>query len=258
MITINEIKLYLCLKINITLILIGFTSILNAQLTPFFECNNCVNDELDFSQISMQEVSPNIPLAPFDYGQTFPEAARIIIDVCSDGEKWYPVIKESIGEYSLQYHLTDGVSQITGINGNTTAENHCAQMEGLASLGLEGDWYDINAVIAHERVHVASLTEAFYEAVLERESIYEGLTVLDTGQTEEEAINSFPTGFQNSSLYLKWVSLAVTTTMNDHNGPTDEAERAVVEPIMQEICCHAQQATWNVCSHCDAFYDNCN
>lgn len=169
-------------------------------------------------------------------------------------------MKSLKGNYSLQARLLPGPpaqQEVTGIGGNTTQANFCAQVSELNALGYgagSARWYMIQAVRDHEEVHAAHFGPALSAAAPQISTDVQALSVPDNGQSEADAINeiralaAFAT--VRSDAQQLWLAEILILAANDHNGPTDAAEHAVVDPMIAAICNHANANNWGACAAC--------
>lgn len=170
--------------------------------------------------------------------------------------QWGAILTGLKGRYSLQARLLPGQQEVTGIGGNTTPTNFCDQVTQLNALGmvLPSNWYMLQAVIAHEQVHEAHFLPALRDVALQIEASIEVLSVADTGQGQTQAIQDiyalpeFLTAKDNAQQI--WLARILILAANDHNGPTDAAEHAVVDPMIASICAYANANNWGACPIC--------
>jgi hypothetical protein len=240
----------------------------------------------DISQVSDNELSiKRVPPEPdgiaefqmsnpdiwgFTYPETYNMLFEIEVDLCSDGDNWRPILKNVVGPYSIQYRLVPGVQEVTGVGGNTSENNHCIQVENMDNISkrivpfLPMNWYILEAVQKHEEVHEEKLLPSLLQTVVTQEASIEAVItyIEDTGQSLETAKQQWQDknyAASASKLYLTWTVAVTTAAANDHSpgGLTEQAERAVVVPIIKDICCHAKDEGWTNCVYCSSFTTDC-
>jgi hypothetical protein len=238
-----------------------FTSKKTDQVT----INVIKNGDFLASNVTLLPVAPSpdaLSLLSNDtYGVTYPEEVIIEISACSDGENWSAVVTGIQGNYSLQVRLKPGVKEVTGPNGNSTQSNYCDQVKDLIGLAIDADnWYRIAAVQAHEEVHLSRFKPALKEVENKIETLIEGISVKDIGQTQTQAteqILELP-AFINASTQSKalWFSTVIERVKYDHFtksggiGPAYEAEQRVTLGLIIEICDYAKKQNWPKCTYC--------
>ena len=225
--------------------------------TGITQCG-CPNEVFPAASATVAVGAPfSIPVGN-DWGITFPENVDIEIMACLDGGVWKAILTGLNGNYSQQIHLVAGVSEVTGIGGNTTTSNFCKQVGDLKALGnVAGvSWYMLSAVKAHEDVH-ASRFEPSLEAVAGTiEGSVEALSVPGTGQSEAAAIAAIKAlpawATAKSNAYSTWLAQCSAAISGDHapGGPTDTAEHGVVDPVASGICTYAINHGWPACVNC--------
>lgn len=202
---------------------------------------------------------PSRPLEANKYGRTWPESVDISMSACSDGTNWRAILTSLSGNYSVQTRLLPGPppqENVTGINGNTTQANFCDQVTALASLGNTGDWYMIQAIIDHEKVHETEMQPALQTVQGGIQADVEALTIADTGQTIEQAvaeIQALPNfAGAKESAEQRWVAEAARLGDLDHRpgGRTEIAEHNVVDPMISSVCSYANSNNWGACLAC--------
>jgi hypothetical protein len=206
------------------------------------------------------------------YGLTFPESVNVTFTVGRDGAMWRPIITSVQGSYSQQVRLPPAapavpaipaspgvpeqaalpeqlaVKEVTGpITGNTVAANAQSQVDCLRSLGQPTatnpnvEWYMIQAVVDHENVHLASFLPALrvstvlpvFETSIEQLNVNSADTDQFAAIAAIEALADFNT--TRNSAWRNWLTQILLDVARDHHGPTDEAERAVVNPMIAKI-----------------------
>ena len=201
--------------------------------------------------------APSNPLGANDYGLTFPENVKVKISACSDGTKWHAILVDLTGNYSQQVRLLPGVKEVTGPAGNTTAGNFCVQVTDLKSLAHGPvNWYMLAAVRAHEDVHATRFKPSLGVVANQIENLIETITITDTGQSQQKAITEIMSSADLTIALIQaqtlWLAEILIEVANDHNpgGPTDIAEKGVVDPMATSICTHAKTKKWAACGAC--------
>jgi len=222
--------------------------------------NSC--DQNNMPSYSLGQTSPSIPIGD-NFGLTYPESLSIQITACNDGTNWHAVPINVAANYSQQIQLPSGISEVTGISGNTTQVDFCAQVTSLTDWSTwgysgTGAWYMIEAVQAHENVHLSHFLPCLILALPSIKSdLYNDLVVPNTGQTSDQATAQLLalqnyTSVINSTAYNDWRTQLDPVVTADH-GPgslTETAEKNIVNPEISIICNYAHQQTWPVCTDC--------
>jgi hypothetical protein len=106
----------------------------------------------------------------------------------------------------------------------------------------------IEAVIAHENVHVTHLLPALNQVMQQIQQEVQALNVPSNGLSETEAINQIQSlpGFTQaqSDALSAWQIAFGELSAGDHSGPTDAAEAAVVNPMLASMCAAAKANNW--------------
>jgi hypothetical protein len=190
------------------------------------------------------------------------EPGDVFISATCRGTKWYAVLTGLNGQYSVDARLLPAQTEVTGPpSGNTTEGNYCDQVTELQALGFcPGVWYMLDAVWAHENVHVAHLEPALEGIAPDVERYVEALYVdHKPGMTRNQAIAQIRDPL-NSPAFAQAVARAFgdwgdrwnLLWANDHDpgGPCDQAEHAVVDPMINWICTWSDAACWAPCLMC--------
>ncbi len=198
--------------------------------------------------------APTTPLGADLWGFTWPEAIEATISARRADGQWLPLVTALSGRYSVQTRLLPGRQEVTGPQGNTTAENHCDQIEGLDSLGKRGDWYMLRAVAAHEHVHAAAVEATFQSAAQRITTALEAVALPDDGTLDPDgavgALQASPAFTAANAHQLKlWQFDTIDAAALDDtpNGPTERAEHGEVDPMIAAIRDAAAQRGWNTC-----------
>lgn len=203
--------------------------------------------------------TPSHALSAGMYGLTFPESVDVTITACKEAGKWVPGVLALVGKYSMQTRLLPGQTEVTGPGGNTIAGNFCSQVRGLTHLGniTSNPWYMLSAVVAHEQVHEKRFLPAMNAVSARIATAVEAVGIPDDGKmTEAEALVALKAdpAFKAAvrTAYTTWLAEAATRVAGDHagGGPTDRAERAVVDPMIASICAEAKKRSWRACPDC--------
>lgn len=115
-------------------------------------------------------------------------------------------------------------------------------------------YYMLSAVAAHENLHVSRILPLVKDLFPNFETGFESISIPNTGQSKQQAQDALQTlpafiTFMDDMIDKyrnKWNAKAAS----DHAGPTDDAERAITEPMKTNICNHAKNTTppWAPCS----------
>jgi len=197
-------------------------------------------------------VDPSHPVADHEWGMVGVEGVKVKIGACRNGDNWCAVLLVLEGCYSYQARLLDGVAEVTGPGGNTTADNYCDQVTGLSVLlgnASAYGWYILSAVRAHEDVHQAHLAPALDAVAHSIEVLLEALCVAHaTGMTPAQAISQI-TSSSSFDFSLAMAGAAFGNqyselSEHDHDGATAAAERSAVTPMITAICRAATTNGW--------------
>ncbi len=192
------------------------------------------------------------------WGHTWPQTVEATISARRDGTGWVPVVTGLAGHYSIRTRLLPGVEQVTGPGGNTTAENHCKQIADLDSLAPREspkvDWYMIEAVEAHEAVHATRMDPSFHAIADEMVEALESARLADDGTLDETTAAARLQDTRDFEKQLGnardiWIRELVFQAAFDDvpNGPTAQAERAIVDPMIAAIRAEAAARSWPAC-----------
>ena len=193
-------------------------------------------------------------------GLSWEEAVDIDIGVrCHNGE-YRAELTGLLGKYSKQVRLLPGPPQeqeVTGIGGNTTEANYCAQIIDLKANGdnCPSYWYIKEATDKHEDVHIAHFKPGLQSVAADIEVDIEALSVSAKGKTKAQAIAQIIalSSFKDAKVTArdKWFDANGPLLAPDHNGPTQAVEGLIVNPMRMAICKHAKDKNWKACSACD-------
>lgn len=219
--------------------------------TGITDCSAWSEDLYISATASIVKVSPSamaIASLGNHWGWTEDESVDLEIGASRSNGVWTAVLKSVKGNYSVQARLIPGCSEV----GGTDSTNYCAQVSDLKALG-GSQWYMVSAVLAHENVHVTRLLPSLNNVLSDITTDVQTLTVPVTGQTKAQAIAqlkslaAFSTVRSDARRY--WDSEYMRLIENDHNGATDAAEHAVVDPVGTAIC-NLKKPTWPACTSC--------
>ena len=196
---------------------------------------------------------PSQALGPH-YGLTYPEFVQPHFKANKKDDKWFPKVDSIFGFYSMQTVILGHQTEITGPGGNTTEANYEDQVDALIDLGIPGgnhNWYMKSAVVAHEKVHAAKFKPAL-ETVVEK--IAEEIEKVSIADAEDMDEGKAWLQLQNEAAFTTaveagnqtWLAEILTQVAGQHSsgGPTDQAEQAVVDPMIEKICEHAEAENW--------------
>lgn len=193
-------------------------------------------------------------VAPWDdgWGAMKPISWTVDIDAeyFCECDCWFAVVSRADSQYNIFYRLLPDVSEASV--GAATQANYCKMISDLSSLAVAPDaqWYMVEAVQAHEMVHVAEWKSALDPQFLSMKQGIESLTVPNKpGMTADQAKAAIKALAQYSVL----VSTAIinandTFSLNaDRDARTDAAEHAVVDPVVAGIQSKATTKNWPPC-----------
>ncbi len=184
-------------------------------------------------------------LLPNYWGYTIPEAIRPTLTATLAGGTWTASATAITGDYSIATRLLAGVTEVTGPGGNTLQANYSAQVSDLRALSPHwGSWFMLQAIRAHEAVHETKMapslndTEVAIKALFAALSVPASATVTDAASavTAIQALPAYATALTNA--YNLWNARYFVLIAGDHNGtagPSYDAERAVVNPMIAQI-----------------------
>jgi hypothetical protein len=241
----------------------------NCENNECKKCDNgsCVNRTSTAAAFNTNSVSLNGPVAytgaalgAGTWAITWEETIEATISARVNNNTWVAVLDSLRGNYSMPMRLLAGVSEVTGLGGNTAQGNFCTQVFDLNRLSLfAGSWFMISAIQAHENVHLAHFRPGLQQVAPQIETAIEALTVpCAPGKTQAQAVAELRAlaGFQAALTagQTLWVNADTALLQPDHGGgtgPTYVAERGVVGPMITSICNHARTNSWTpVCATC--------
>jgi hypothetical protein len=199
----------------------------------------------------------SIPLRAHEMGLTWPEHAYLTIGACRDGNTWRAVLLNLRGEYSLQTRLLPQIHEVTGPTGNTNLYNFCSQIRDLKAGSLETIfWFMLDAVTAHEEVHLAHFLPDLLNIESRVKLSVESHTIPYTGQSKAAAtlqLNQMFGQAENDAAYRLWFNTLNQNVGPDHDDGSGEGtgtayhvEQAVMSPMIQSIC---NQFSCGTCPH---------
>lgn len=213
---------------------------------------------IPFGNGGLGVTAPSIALGPCVWGLTFPESVTTVIGAECGGGQWCAVLTDLTGNYSQQVRLLPAEMEVTGVSGNTTAANYCAQVTELDALGFcPGAWYMLQAVQDHEDVHLSRFQPALNNVDAAIEAEIEAICTPHVAGWQEvdaiAAIEALPAyAAAGANAQAVWLGEALVLVAGDHapGGPTQIAEHAVVDPMVAAICGHAaaQVPPWAACA----------
>jgi hypothetical protein len=192
-----------------------------------------------------------------DWGLTWPETVEETVSAAKVGAKWRADLTDLKGHYSMQTRLLPSVQEVTGPTGNTTHQNFCVQLRDLNALGYgrKPAWFMVAAVVAHENVHAAGMLPGLERAAPLIQADFNRATIPDaTGMTAATALSDLKTTRRfakaKRQMHSRWIDEVTDLIQYDHEGPTDDAEHAVLDPMMTTICDHSREMKWAACDTC--------
>lgn len=238
----------------------------NGQTCDKDECKECQNGKcikrtspataFNANTVNLTKVAATQPFGDKTvYGLTWEESISVKIDARCDNGKWTAVLTGLTGNYSQQVRLLPGgQNEVAG----TDAKNFCDQARALDSLGNNaGKWYMLSAVQAHENVHLTRFIPGLIKAAPLIEPLFEALSVPTAkNKTKAQAIAQIR-ALPAFAAAMKagrnlWFATDSVLLAKDHDagGPTDQAERAIVDPVIKRICQTAKTNRWAACPVC--------
>lgn len=217
------------------------------------------NNTFPQSNAILTKINPsiNIITKPTYWGLTLAENINVDITACSDGTNWHAIVLSITGNYSSQVRLLPNVKEVLGPGGNTLQSNFCDQVSDLIKLSQSAtNWYMISAIQAHEDVHVKMLQPALESAVVGIEPLFETLTIIDNGQTLQQAVSQiksspeFQIDISKAQDYWR-ISIDILDPMIEVlSAPQYTAERNIAYPMVLNICNFAKAQMWGLCAAC--------
>lgn len=189
------------------------------------------------------------------WGMCFEESVDLEIGASFIDDEWRAILINANGNYSMQFRLIPGVSEVSSTNTN----NFCAQIRDLKALGTNYDvikWYMLAAVQAHEEVHESHALTSLEAILLDIADEIKTLKVPNTNQTKTQAVSELRSlaKFRDIANTAKkiWRDEWNLTVPYDHSagGPCEVAEKSIVEPKGIQICNTASTQGWPSCSFC--------
>jgi len=190
------------------------------------------------------------------WGETAPDPLQLRVKVCKDGGSWQ--LRVAGVTSVVRTHSRQLPGQREPSRANSTSTNFCPQVSELDQLGAcPGSWYMLQAVRAHEAVHVNEWKSSYPTDWPTQKAIIEGLTVPASGTTADAgaaftALTALP-AYQNA-LLTSTANYPAFWGIADPNANTIAAERAVVDPRIRDLCVNARNKKWNPggCPVCSA------
>jgi hypothetical protein len=193
------------------------------------------------------------------WGFTVPVSVSVTISATCETGQWCAVLTGLTGNYDLRSRLLPGVTEVTGPGGNTNKDNFCAQARDLGRLTLgAGQWFMLAAVQAHENLHLTRYLPALRDVAPLIERDFEALCVpMTPNKTQADAIaeiTALPAfAAARRDALTTWSNRRRVLTAGDHGapagtGPTYDAERGVVNPMMMTICTASNMNCWGQCN----------
>jgi hypothetical protein len=207
--------------------------------------------------ISLDSITDTCPYGV--NGLTQAENLEIGIRACSDGTNWHAILSQLTGNYSIQWRLLTNYpdyppqQEVTGPGGNTGLFTFCDQVSELNEpngLGFcPGVWYILEAVHVHEQAHEEHLLPALQTVAPQIQNELQGLSVPDSGQSEQQAIDEIEASPEFASVGMdavnRWVLEFVPLAEADHtSGEAARRVHAFVEPMINSICEYATANSW--------------
>ncbi|MDP8969065.1 MAG: hypothetical protein M3N52_00845, partial [Actinomycetota bacterium] len=188
-------------------------------------------------------------MAACTWGITYPDPLEVRTEAVKDGADWRLCVKSVTSNVRCHSRLLPGPPQVEPTTANATSGNFCTQVGELDVLGTcSGKWYMLNAVRAHEAVHVNEWKTSFPTDWPAVQAKIEGITVPASGITSLQGVAHFI--MRASTEYHDAIQTNATNFptfwgIPDPNANTNAAEHAVVDPRIDQICNHAKAQGWN-------------
>ena len=208
----------------------------------------------DLANVKLRRVTPSTPLTPIQWGRVDAERVEIVIDAICDDQYWSSVLVEVTGDYARQERLLPGVAEVR----NTDANNFCKQAEDLSKSSLDPSkqWYMLDAIKAHEGVHLSHLKPQLLEALPTIEERFTGIRIpLSEAKTRRQAIAKI----RNLQAFQDAVAETTREYQKEHGKRSDrehdtgvayDAEHEVTDPVIAAICQMAKDNNWGPCIWC--------
>jgi hypothetical protein len=181
------------------------------------------------------------------WGITAPDPLKVATLTCKAGPVWrlrVTGIVSDIRTFSRQL-----AGQVAPTAANSTAANFCGQVTDLDTLGVAGPghFYLLNAVKAHEAVHVQEWVTSMGSNWPAQKAIIEGLNVPASGATATKA--AARAAMRSSAAFRSALQTNVANYpafwgIPDPNAQTNAAERVVVTPQIRHLCVNARNRGW--------------
>lgn len=184
-------------------------------------------------------------MGPCLWGITSPDPLKVATLTCREGPLWRLRVAEVVSDIRTFSRQLPG--QTAPTTASSTAANFCGQVTDLDTLGAcgAGHFYMLNAVRAHEAVHVDEWRTSMGSDWPAQKAIIEGLNVPAVGATKSKAAaraamrgsaafrNALQTDGASGNFPAFW-------GIADPNAQTDAAERVVVTPQIRHLCVNAR------------------
>jgi hypothetical protein len=177
------------------------------------------------------------------WGITAPDPLKVATLTCRDGAVWRLRVTGVVSDIRTFSRQLAG--QVAPTRANSTAANFCGQVTDLDTLGVSGagHFYMLDAVRAHEAVHVQEWKTSMGSNWPAQKAIIEGLSVPASGATRKRA--AARAAMRGSAAFKNALQTGVANYpafwgIPDPNPQTNAAERVVVTPQIRHLCVNAR------------------
>lgn len=209
------------------------------------KCPAPKNVRVGFTPPKKSTAAQRAAMGPCLWGITSPDPLKVATTTCRDGAVWRLRVTKIVSDIRTFSRQLPG--QVAPTTANSTAANFCGQVTDLDVLGNcgPGHFYMLNAVKAHEAVHVEEWKTSMGSDWPAQKAIIEGLTVPAAGATKKKSAaraamrgsaafgNALQTSRASGNYPAFW-------GIPDPNAQTDAAERVIVTPQIRRLCVNAR------------------
>jgi hypothetical protein len=207
------------------------------------KCPAPKNVPVGFTPPKLSTAAQRAAMGPCLWGITAPDPLKVATLTCRDAAVWRLRVTKVVSDIRTFSRQLPG--QVAPTTANSTAANFCGQVTDLDQLGNcgPGHFYLLNAVKAHEAVHVEEWKTSMGSDWPAQKAIIEGLSVPASGATKSKA--AARASMRGSAAFRNALQ---TTPANypafwgipDPNPQTDAAERVIVTPQIRRLCVNAR------------------
>jgi len=182
---------------------------------------------------------------PTDWGVTTEDDPVFDISVYARADGWHCVITKADQQCHQGVRLLPGVVEVTpalvsGENNNGRLQTMATSLNSVANQGADSGYYMINAVQAHENVHITQYRSALAPHYLTLKAAIEALTVplasRNTAADAKAAIKALPAyTVAMAAFHAADVAANNATASHPSMAPFNAAEHGVVDPMIATI-----------------------